>query len=46
MDLAEIARHHNNKRGQNNWSILYDLNNDGVVDVFDLVSVSKNIGIQ
>jgi uncharacterized repeat protein (TIGR02543 family) len=43
LDIALLASHYNNKTGQTNYNIMYDLNQDGIVDIYDLVLASKSI---
>ncbi|MBT9137343.1 MAG: hypothetical protein DDT34_02433 [Firmicutes bacterium] len=43
-DLAAVAAALNTKEGDDNWNPAADLNQDGIVDIFDLVRVGRNFG--
>ncbi len=43
-DLADVAAAFNTREGDENWNPAADLNNDGIVDIYDLVIVGKNFG--
>ncbi len=42
-DLAADAQSYNFKISNNDWNAIMDLNNDGIIDIYDLTAVSKNI---
>ncbi|ATD54271.1 leucine-rich repeat domain-containing protein [Clostridium chauvoei] len=42
-DLANLGIHYNKKDIDENWNEDCDLNKDGIIDIFDLVIVSKSI---
>ncbi|MBK1812676.1 RHS repeat protein, partial [Clostridium sp. YIM B02505] len=44
--LDEISKYYGSKTGDANWNVKYDLNKDGLVDIFDIVMVSKKTPIQ
>ncbi len=43
-DLAAVAAAFNSPAGGPNWNEDADLNDDGIVDIFDLVLVGRNFG--
>ena len=42
-DIALISIKYNLKKGNSGWNNNYDLNKDGIIDLFDLVTISKKI---
>jgi hypothetical protein len=42
-DLNALRNSYNGKTGDTNYDSSYDINSDGVIDIFDLVRVSKEI---
>ncbi|MCL0034728.1 right-handed parallel beta-helix repeat-containing protein, partial [Dehalococcoidia bacterium] len=44
VDLAATASAFNSKEDSPNWNPAADLNQDGIVDIFDLVLVGRNFG--
>ncbi|MGL5152930.1 MAG: dockerin type I domain-containing protein [Clostridium sp.] len=43
VDLSLLSRYYNVKEGQTNWNIRYDINKDGIIDIYDLVRVARKI---
>ena len=43
IDLANIAKKFNSKRTDINWEEKYDYYGDGIIDIYDLVKISKKI---
>lgn len=43
IDLATVASKYNMKKGDLSYSAECDLNSDGIIDLYDLVIISKNI---
>ncbi|MGG7177941.1 glycosyl hydrolase family 18 protein [Clostridium paraputrificum] len=43
IDLASVANAYNTVKGNNNYDEECDLNKDGIVDIYDLVIISKKI---
>lgn len=43
IDLATVAAKYNTTKGSPSWDEECDVNKDGIVDLFDLVSVSKTL---
>lgn len=41
--LAKAAAKYNIKKGHINWDSSLDMNNDGIIDIFDLTIIAKNI---
>lgn len=42
-DLAAVAQDYNFKRTNKYWNAIRDMNNDAIIDIYDLTTVSKNI---
>jgi hypothetical protein len=42
-DMAAVAKDYNTKSSDGSWRVAYDYNNDGIVDVYDLVMISKKM---
>ncbi|MGG7177883.1 glycosyl hydrolase family 18 protein [Clostridium paraputrificum] len=43
IDLSEMAGAYNEVNSSKNWNVKYDLNKDNIIDIYDLVSLSKKI---
>jgi beta-N-acetylglucosaminidase len=43
LDLAIMGESYNSKKGQPKWSTRYDINGDGIVDIYDIVKVSRKL---
>ncbi|MEG0297579.1 MAG: glycosyl hydrolase family 18 protein [Clostridium sp.] len=43
LTLAEVAAKYNKAKGQTGYDVKCDLNNDGIIDLFDLVIVAKKM---
>lgn len=43
LDIANIAQQYNSDVTSDTWDFKYDLNDDLIIDIFDLVQVSRNI---
>ncbi|MGL5152257.1 MAG: glycosyl hydrolase family 18 protein [Clostridium sp.] len=43
VTLAEVAQRYNVKAGQTNYEDKYDLNLDGIIDIYDLVTVARQL---
>lgn len=43
VTLAEVAAKYNKAKGQSGYDVKCDLNNDGIIDLFDLVIVAKKM---
>ena len=43
IDIANIAKEYNSKRTDINWEEKFDYNGDGIIDIYDLVKISKKI---
>jgi hypothetical protein len=43
LDINELSKYYNIKKDNLGWIAEYDMNGDGVIDIFDLVIVSKKI---
>ncbi|AYE34269.1 hypothetical protein [Clostridium septicum] len=43
LDLATAASKYNLQKGQDGYEDIYDLNNDGIIDIFDIVAISKSM---
>ncbi|MGL5354113.1 MAG: glycosyl hydrolase family 18 protein, partial [Clostridium sp.] len=43
IDLDTIAAKYNTKKGEANWDVTCDVNNDNIVDLYDLVTVASKI---
>jgi internalin A len=43
LDIASLARDYKKKKSDSGWNSLLDINKDGVVDIYDLVLVSKHL---
>lgn len=44
VDLSTLADRYNSRSIDSNWNAKYDLNADNIVDIYDLVKVSRAIG--
>jgi cytochrome c biogenesis protein CcdA len=44
MDIVTVAVAFNSKPNDLNWNMLADINNDGIVDIFDIVVVALHFG--
>lgn len=44
LDLSSVATKYNLKSGNSNYNLSHDVNSDGIIDIYDLVMVSKRIG--
>lgn len=44
-DLANVATRYNETSETKLWDYIYDLDGDSIIDIFDLVSISRKIGI-
>lgn len=42
-DLSLISNLYNSKKGDSNWNNNCDLNNDGVIDIYDIVKIANKI---
>ena len=42
-DLENVKNYYNTRGEDNNWQEAYDFNNDGTIDVYDLVMLSKKM---
>lgn len=45
LDLSIVAKSYNNKTNDSQYNSKYDINTDGMIDVYDLVRISKKLGI-
>lgn len=45
LDLSELSLSYNSKTGDKNFNNLYDFNTDGIIDIYDLVSLANNFTI-
>ncbi|MBK1810486.1 hypothetical protein JHL18_07545 [Clostridium sp. YIM B02505] len=43
IDLANVAQSYESNKSSSNWQAQYDYNCDGIIDIFDLVSIAKKI---
>ena len=43
IDLANVAKNYNIKKSDTNWQKKYDYNDDDIIDLYDLVKISKKI---
>lgn len=43
LDLAMLSNCYNAKTNDNNYKVKYDLNKDGIIDIYDIVKLSKRI---
>lgn len=43
LDLSKIATLYNVKSSDSKWDSKMDINNDNIIDIYDLIAVSKNI---
>lgn len=43
LDLAILSNCYNAKTNDNNYKLKYDLNKDGIIDIYDIVKLSKRI---
>ena len=43
-DIAELSTRYNKKSGEADWKVIYDLNKDGIIDIYDLVIEAKAFG--
>ena len=41
-DLSLVSNLYNSKKGDSNWNNNCDLNNDGVIDIYDIVKIANN----
>ena len=41
VDLAKVAERYNLKKGEPKFDDKYDLNKDGIIDIYDIVIVAK-----
>lgn len=46
LDIALLAEKYNASTGDSNYDSKYDLNNDGIIDVYDLVKIGASFGSQ
>lgn len=42
-DLSLIAQYYNKTSSSNGWNSAYDMNNDGIVDIYDIVIISSKL---
>lgn len=42
-DLSLIAQNYNKNSSSNGWNSAYDINNDGIVDIYDIVMISSKL---
>ena len=42
-DLSLVSNLYNSKKGDSNWNNNCDLNNDGVIDIYDIVKIANKI---
>lgn len=42
-DLSSISNLYNSKKGDSNWNNNCDLNNDGIIDIYDIVKIANKI---
>lgn len=42
-DLSLVSNLYNSKKGDSNWNNNCDLNNDGIIDIYDIVKVANKI---
>ncbi|MBD7910190.1 glucosaminidase domain-containing protein [Clostridium cibarium] len=42
-DLAIVGQAYNSRAGELGWNSKYDINGDGIVDIYDLVKISRNL---
>lgn len=42
-DLAAVAKDFNTKRNDRMWNSQYDYNNDGIIDIYDITELFKNV---
>lgn len=42
-DLSLISNLYNSKKGDSNWNNNCDLNNDGIIDIYDIVKIANKI---
>ena len=45
VDLAKVAERYNLKKGELKFDDKYDLNKDGIIDIYDIVIVAKDIEV-
>lgn len=43
LDLAQVGNRYNLKSGDKNWDPKYDINNDNIIDIYDIVNVARKI---
>ncbi|MDS0525614.1 glucosaminidase domain-containing protein [Clostridium sp. SHJSY1] len=43
IDLSQVGQFYNSKRGEILWNSRFDINGDGIVDIYDVVKVSTKL---